>query len=153
MLVNFIEELFLKTVLIAAALIAAATSAMAADVGVSIELGQPGFFGRIDVGNSPRPALVYAQAVIVQRAPNYAAEPVYLRVPPGHAKKWAKHCAEYNACGQKVYFVQDNWYNNVYAPDYRSRHENRHENHGNHGDHGDHGDRDGHGNGKGHHKE
>ena len=122
----------------------ATTSAIAADVGVAIDIGQPGFYGRIEVGNSPRPALIYAQPVVIQRAPDYAAAPVYLRVPPGHAKKWAKHCAEYNACGQKVYFVQDNWYNTVYAPNYHAKHDNHH------GDHGDHEDHD---NGKGHHKD
>src|SRR2546425_10235251 len=34
-------------------------------------------------------------------APVVVAEPVqpiYLHVPPGHAKHWRKHCHEYNAC-------------------------------------------------------
>jgi hypothetical protein len=35
--------------------------------------------------------------------------PVYLYVPPGHQKKWAKHCSRYAACGQPVYFVQERW--------------------------------------------
>ncbi len=47
---------------------------------------------------------------------------MYMRVPPGHAKKWSKHCAAYNACGRPVYFVQDSWYNNTYAPQYRKTH-------------------------------
>jgi hypothetical protein len=34
---------------------------------------------------------------------------VYLYVPPGHQKNWAKHCARYAACGQPVYFVQERW--------------------------------------------
>jgi hypothetical protein len=34
---------------------------------------------------------------------------VYLYVPPGHQKHWAKHCASYAACGQPVYFVQEAW--------------------------------------------
>ena len=33
--------------------------------------------------------------------------PIYLYVPPGHAKNWGKHCARYNACSQPVYFVQE----------------------------------------------
>ena len=36
-------------------------------------------------------------------------QPLYLYVPPGHQKHWAKHCARYNACGHPVYFVQEKW--------------------------------------------
>ncbi|ODS90363.1 MAG: hypothetical protein ABS45_16170 [Comamonas sp. SCN 65-56] len=43
-------------------------------------------------------------------------QPLYLRVPPGHAKHWSKHCHEYGACARPVYFVQERWYNDVYAP-------------------------------------
>lgn len=107
-----------KILLLTATLLAAAAPAMAQ---VSVSIGQPGFYGRIDIGNFPQPNLIYANPVIIQQAPNYAGRPIYLRVPPGHAKKWSKHCASYNACGQQVYFVQDNWYNEVYAPQYRSQ--------------------------------
>ncbi|MES2182625.1 MAG: hypothetical protein V4493_11065 [Pseudomonadota bacterium] len=48
--------------------------------------------------------------------------PIYLRVPPGHAKHWDKHCREYNACNERVYFVQDDWYNREYAPRYQEQH-------------------------------
>ena len=47
--------------------------------------------------------------------------PIYLRVPPGHEKKWNKHCASYNACGRPVYFVRDDWYRNTYVPQYQMR--------------------------------
>jgi len=49
-------------------------------------------------------------------------EPIYLRVPPGHAKKWSKHCHEYNACGEAGLFVQDKWYNREYVPRYQEQH-------------------------------
>jgi hypothetical protein len=49
-----------------------------------------------------------------------APQPIYLHVPPDHAKDWRKHCREYNACAQPVYFVQDGWYENVYVPQYRA---------------------------------
>ena len=62
-------------------------------------------------------------------------QPVYLHVPPGHEKKWGKHCHKYNACGQPVYFVRDNWYNEVYVPHYREGHGGDH-NHGNDKGHG-----------------
>ena len=35
--------------LVLAALLAVAASAMAADVGVSVRVGQPGFYGQIDI--------------------------------------------------------------------------------------------------------
>lgn len=100
----------------------AAVPALAADVGVSVSIGQPGFYGRIDIGSFPQPQLVYPQPVVIVPAP-YAVvqQPIYLRVPPGHAKDWRKHCGRYNACGQRVYFVQDGWYRDVYAPAYRGR--------------------------------
>ena len=90
---------------------------MAADVGVSINIGQPGFYGRIDIGNAPPPVLIYPQPVWINRVA-VAPAPLYLRVPPGHEKKWDKHCKKYAACGQPVYFVRDEWYRDVYAPYY-----------------------------------
>ncbi len=115
----------MKFILIAATIFAAAIPAVAADVGVSINIGQPGFYGRIDIGSFPQPQLIYSQPRIVERQVRYVEQPIYLRVPPGHAKNWSKHCRTYHACGQRVYFVQDGWYNNVYAPQYRDRHEER----------------------------
>ena len=107
---------------LSAMLVAAASStALAADVGVSVSIGQPGFYGRIDIGNAPPPVLIYSQPVIIQRV-HAAPQPIYLRVPPGHAKKWSKHCQKYDACGRPVYFVKDDWYNNVYVPHYRQVH-------------------------------
>ncbi len=51
-----------------AALFAATSSVAfaATDVGVSISVGQPGFYGRIDIGNAPPPVLVYPQPVVIQ---------------------------------------------------------------------------------------
>ena len=113
----------MKRLLIGVALATLASSALAADVGVSVSIGQPGFYGRIDIGNVPQPQLIYATPVIIQTVPvGVVRQPIYLRVPPGHEKKWSKHCRKYNACGRPVYFVQQDWYTNVYAPDYRSKH-------------------------------
>ena len=112
----------MKRLLLAAALAIAAASVpvLAADVGVSISIGDPGFYGRIDIGDYPQPRLVYRQPRVIYR--EAAREPIYLHVPPGHAKNWRKHCRQYNACGERVYFVQDNWYNQVYVPRYQKRH-------------------------------
>lgn len=117
----------MKQLLIAAAVVAATiTTAHAADVGVSVTVGQPGFYGKIDIGNFPQPQVINAQPVIIQRGPD-ERPPVYLHVPPGHAKHWSRHCHEYNACGERVFFVQDNWYNREYAPRYQEEHRGREE--------------------------
>jgi hypothetical protein len=90
--------------------------AQAADVGVSVQIGQPGFYGRIDIGRFPQPQVVYPQPIVIAPAPVTVVQaPLYLRVPPGHAKKWDKHCYRYNACNQPVYFVQDQWYQSQVA--------------------------------------
>ncbi|HEU4622957.1 MAG TPA: hypothetical protein VFS42_12110 [Burkholderiaceae bacterium] len=132
---------------LATALVAAPV--FATDVGVSVSVGQPGFYGRIDIGNYPQPALIYPQPIVVQPAPVAVARPpLYLHVPPGHAKKWSKHCHRYNACGQPVYFVREEWYQNVYVPQYARSHGGGDHDH----DHG-HGHGRGHGHGKGKHRD
>ncbi len=121
----------MKRLLIAVAVAAATattmtTPALAADVGVSINIGQPGFYGQLDIGDYPPPQVIYRQPVIIERSYD-ERPPVYLRVPPGHAKHWRKHCGEYNACGERVYFVRDDWYNHEYVPRYQEQHREHHE--------------------------
>lgn len=89
-----------------------------AKAGVSISVGEPGFYGRIDIGNYPPPRLIYGEPVIVRPVRTWYP-PIYLRVPPGHVKHWYKHCDAYGACGRPVYFVEDDWYRDVYVPRYR----------------------------------
>ena len=113
----------MKRYVVSLLLAAATLPAFAADVGVSVSVGQPGFYGRIDIGNAPPPVLIYPQPVVIQRV--YVAQPpppLYLHVPPGHAQKWSKHCHKYDACSRPVYFVKDDWYNNVYVPHYQQVH-------------------------------
>lgn len=99
-------------------------SAAAADVRVAVSIGQPGFYGRINIGDFPPPAVIYSEPVVV--APVAVVRPpLYLRVPPGHVNHWARHCNRYGACGQPVYFVRDDWYMDEYLPRYRARHEDR----------------------------
>lgn len=120
----------------------------AADVGVSVSIGQPGFYGRIDIGNALRPEYVNPQPIIIQPVPRgRTVEPIYLRVPPGHQKNWKKHCREYNACGQPVYFVKDKWYKDVYAPHYNKQRGDRRDDNRGRGD-----DSRGKGNDRGKHK-
>jgi hypothetical protein len=148
----------MKSLFIAAALLAAVLPAQAQNV--SINIGQPGFYGRIDLGNYAPPPVVYVERpVVIERHARYDARPVYLRVPPGHRKNWARNCARYNACGQRVLFVRDEWYTNSYAPRYREHYRSRDDRHDDrgHGDkhgrgHDKHGD-NGHGNGHGKHRD
>ena len=77
---------------------------------MSIDISQPGVYGRIDIGNRPLPTDVYAQPIVV--APNPVAvvkQPIYLYVPPAHQVRWSRHCGAYADCGQPVYFVQEFW--------------------------------------------
>lgn len=139
----------MKRYLIAGLLAIAATPAAAADVGVSVSIGQPGFYGRIDVGNYPQPQVIYSQPVVIQRAP-LSRPPVYLRVPPGHAKNWSKHCRKYNACNERVYFVRDTWYNQEYVPRYQEQHRDRRDDRRDERQNDSGNDRHGNQNGKGH---
>ena len=96
--------------------------AFAGDVSASIAISQPGFYGQINIGDFPRPAVIYAQPVWIQRPPRVVyVEPIYLHVPPGHEKHWSKHCAKYGACGRPVYFVREDWYQAQYVPRYEHR--------------------------------
>lgn len=114
----------MRNFLLAAMISVIPASVLASDVGVTISIGQPGFYGQITLGNQypvpprllyPNPVLALPPAIAVQQ------QPVYLYVPPGHAKRWDKYCHRYNACYQPVYFVEKDWYNNVYVPHYHSQ--------------------------------
>lgn len=115
--------------LAAAVLSLAAPWAHAADVGVSVQISQPGVYGRIDIGRFPQPQVVVAQPVIITRPVVVAPappEPVYLWVPKDHRKNWRKHCARYGACGVPVYFVQHGWYGQKVHPHGKHKHKHKH---------------------------
>jgi hypothetical protein len=114
--------------LLFAAVLTAAAPALASDVGVSISIGQPGFYGQIDIGGYPPPQLIYRQPQVVYQSAMHRP-PVYLHVPPGHAKNWSKHCRAYNACDERVYFVQDSWYEREYVPLYQKKHRGKNDGH------------------------
>lgn len=138
----------MKRFLFVAAVAAMAVPALAADARVSVQIGEPGFYGRIDIGGFPQPQLIYPQPVLIERVPaGVVRAPIYLRVPPGHVKNWRKHCRKYNACGQPVYFVQDSWYTQEYVPRYRESRRGHGQRHGNGRGNGH---EKGHGKGKGH---
>lgn len=109
---------------IAVAVLLFASGAVAAqqgDVNVRVIVSgevRPGVYGRVDIGNAPPPPVLYAKPMIIVPPPPPPAprpvvvpvQPIYLHVPPGHAKNWRKHCHKYNACGQPVYFVVSDEY-------------------------------------------
>jgi hypothetical protein len=139
-----------KTLACTAAL-ACSAWVQAADVGVSVQVSQPGVYGRIDIGRFPQPALVVAQPVIIVRPVRVVQappEPVYMWVPPGHRKNWRKHCSRYGACGVPVYFVQDRWYGEHVHADRRDWRDDQGHRHG-HGNGNANGNWKGHGNGHG----
>lgn len=113
--------------------------ALAADIGVSVSVGQPGFYGRIDIGDYPPPRVVYAEPVIIHRPPpRVVYEPIYVHVPSHHARDWRRYCGHYGYCGRPVYFVQDNWYRDVYVPRHAHRPPPRHHHGHAHHEHDDH---------------
>ncbi len=118
----------MKRLLVFATAVIGIPAIAAAQASVSVQVGEPGFYGSIDIGGYPQPQLIYPQPVVIEPGPvGVVHQPMYLHVPPGHAKHWNKHCRKYNACGQPVYFVQDRWYQQVYVPRYREIHDEGHE--------------------------
>jgi hypothetical protein len=149
----------MRTLALIALFVAGIGASQAGDLDIHVILsGQvaPGVYGQVQIGNERPPPVVYAQPLLIepQAAP---PPPVYLHVPPGHARNWRKHCREYNACNRPVYFVRSAEYEPGYQ---RERHdrdgdrdrEREHRHHDDedrgrdhddhdHGDH-DHGDHD-----------
>lgn len=96
------------------------SAAHAADVDLRVILSgeiAPGVYGRVDFGAAPPPPLFQPRPVIIVRQPGPPPGPVYLHVPPGHARNWRKHCHRYNACSRPVYFVKSA----EYEPGYKTK--------------------------------
>ena len=125
-----------------AALACGGAASAQTSVGVSVQVAQPGVYGRIDIGNMPPPPVVYARPVVIaQPAVVVPAQPVYLYVPPGHQKNWGKHCKRYNACGQPVYFVRESWVRERYEHEHggKGHGKDKHDKHDKKGKGGKHG--------------
>jgi hypothetical protein len=112
----------MKKLLLAVAFAFASTSALAG-VGISLNIGEPGYYGEVDVGGYSQPRTYSRSPRTVIRG-NEDNDPVYLRVPRGDRNQWSRHCEQYNACDRPTYFVDDNWYNKEYSPAYREKHRN-----------------------------
>ena len=111
----------MKNLLLAVAAVMTIAPSLAADVGALGGLGEPGY-GQIDIHRVTKPQLVNSEPVVIRPMEiGDGGDPVYLYVPPDHARDWRKHCQQYNACDQRVYFVEENWYNKVYVLEYRGK--------------------------------
>lgn len=108
----------LRGAVAALSLAASAASWSAVDVGVGVTIREPGVYGRIEIGTSaPPPPVIYRRPIVVTQPAVVVVQPqppLYLYVPPGHAKKWRKHCRKYDACGREVYFVREEWVQTQY---------------------------------------
>jgi hypothetical protein len=95
----------------------------------------PGVYGEVVIGSQPPPPVVYEQPVLIAPAPVVVGaprpEPMYLHVPPGHAKNWRKYCHEYHACNRPVYFVKSA----EYEPGYHKHDHDHDHGHGHDRDH------------------
>jgi hypothetical protein len=132
----------LKHLLAVSGLLVCAAAGAATQVSVIVE-GQikPGVYGRVEVGNPGAPPPVWRpQPVIIAPQPQVVAAPVpvYVHVPPGHARNWRRHCHRYNACGHPVYFVKSA----EYEPGYGKKKKHHHHGHKHGRDHDHDRDRD-----------
>jgi len=102
----------LKSKLLAALVLSAA--AVPAFAAVTVAVGEPGFYGSIDIGGRPPPQVYNIEpAYAGARIPGAAT--MYLRVPTDEQRHWELNCGRYNACGRPVYFVHEDWYRQQYA--------------------------------------
>ncbi|MGA9666353.1 MAG: hypothetical protein WBQ69_07895 [Gallionella sp.] len=124
-----------------AAMLLASLSAQAAQPIINLSIGgeiSPGVYGQVQFGNAPPPPVVYAQPTIIEDHGGRRLAPIYLHVPPEHAKHWAKYCHKYNACNRPVYFVKSR----EYEPGYHAHKDEGHRDEGHRDDRGDHDHRD-----------
>ncbi len=99
-----------KLIVLALSACAALAAVAQPSVGLSIGINQPGVYGRINIGDFPAPRVVYAQPVVIAPTPVVMhQQPIYLYVPTLHQQNWARYCGRYSACGQRVYFVHEDW--------------------------------------------
>ena len=103
-----------------------------AQVDFGIQLGQPNYYGGLNIQGFPNPQFYNCSPALIQPLSPEYDQPVYLRVPLYQRQSWGSYCSRYNACQQNVYFVRDNWYRSIYAPRYRNMNNGRNRyNHGN----------------------
>ena len=117
----------MRLITLVAMLLVGAGSSYAGGLDIHVLLsGQvaPGLYGQVNIGNERPPPVVYVQPMLIepQEAP---PAPIYLHVPPEHARNWRRHCREYNACNRPVYFVRSQEYDPEYQRHYQDHERER----------------------------
>jgi hypothetical protein len=117
----------MRLTLLAAVLLVGADVSHAGGLDIHVLLSgevAPGLYGQVNIGNERPPPVVYVQPMLIepQQTP---PPPIYLHVPPGHAKNWRKYCHEYNACNRPVYFVRSQEYDPEYQRHYQDHERER----------------------------
>ena len=102
----------MKRLLFAAALAATTFPALANDVGVSISIGQPGSYGRIDLGGYPQPRVMFRAAM---NRPQ-----IYMHVPPALPKTGAS-TAVLTSPVENGSIFQNNWYERNFVSHYQAQ--------------------------------
>lgn len=118
----------MRQVLLVTILLAGSAASQAGGLSVNVLLSGevvPGLYGQVNIGSAPPPPVVYAQPMLVEAQPA-ELPPIYLHVPPDHARNWRMHCREYNACNRPVYFVRSREYDPEYQR-YYADHEHERE--------------------------
>ena len=88
-----------------------------AQVALSVQVGQPGYYGQINIGRSDGPQLVYPSPVTAYpQAWSQWRQPIYMLVPSFQVSNWGGYCNLYNACNRPVYFVREDWYRGRQGP-------------------------------------
>lgn len=143
-----------RLVSFSAALLAAAGAAVAqaGDVNFGLTISGPvipGVYGHVVIGNAPPPPVVYARPMVIEAPPRGVVfAPIYLHVPPEHARHWRQYCHAYHACNRPVYFVRSAEYapgfdmarwrrehrDEVRAHEERERYDHEHYDRGHHDD-------------------
>lgn len=114
----------MRLILIAAVLLVSVGVCQAGGLEINVLLSgevAPGIYGQVNIGNERPPPLVYTQPMLIE-ARQASIKPIYLHVPPEHARDWRRYCHEYDACNRPVYFVRSR----EYEPEYQ-RHYQDHE--------------------------
>ena len=109
----------MKRLLFAAALAATTVPALANDVGVSISIGQPSIYGRIDLGGYPQPQIIDPQPRVMFRAA-MSRPPTYMHVPPALRKTGAR-TAVLTTPVENGSIFQNNWYERNYVSRYQAQ--------------------------------
>jgi hypothetical protein len=121
------EEMAMRSITLFAVLLAGIGVSRAGGLDVHVFLSgevAPGLYGQVNIGGAPPPPVVYAQPMLIEPQA-VSPPPIYLHVPPGHAKNWRMHCHEYNACNRPVYFVRSQEYDPEYQRHYAEHERDR----------------------------